>query len=338
MLFSIIVPMYNVEDYIKECMKSILSQTFWDYELILVDDGSTDRTVDIVEKVICQNQTNSTIRLIKKENSGASDTRNQGLKYAVGKYIIFMDSDDIMLPGTLKTMANASITNADLYVFSLKKKRDNEIIESSLTDVSPFKIDKKKSIDALEEYLVRTNYKITWQPWSKLFKREVIVKNNIKFDSRLYSCNDFNFFFAYFLFVHTVEFQNFPAVLYTVDRVGSISTTKMMRRIRSNTFAYVKFFNDVWNVDNTKNQLLDYASYLFLCALDLCENFSKTEIGNIKEIINKNRDVYEYSNRRTSILKRKLISICGLKKGVFLYARIRSVFCSVFKLRRKSEL
>lgn len=338
MLFSIIIPMYNVEKYIENCIDSIVNQEFTDYELILVDDGSTDRTVDIAKKNISKSHIIHSVHLIRKENSGASDSRNLGLKYATGKYIVFMDSDDTMLPEALEVMAKASKSDQDLYVFSLKKRKDEEILESTLTQLVSFSIKKEKSLDVLEEYLKRTNFKITWQPWAKLFKREIIETNNVQFDSRLHSCNDFNFFFSYFLFVHSVEFVNTPTVIYTVDREGSISTTKTMRRLNSNTFAYAKFFDDIDRIDDTKECLLDYASHLFLCALDLCANISEKELKIIKSLVAEHMTVYKYSKRKTSILKRGLFRVFGLKNGAIIYAKIRSIACSILKLEGESDL
>jgi glycosyltransferase involved in cell wall biosynthesis len=89
--FSIIVPVYNVEDYLKQCLDSILCQTYNDFEIILVNDGSTDSSPEICS--FYQNES-AKIVLISKENGGLSDARNVGLKEAKGDYIIFTDSDD----------------------------------------------------------------------------------------------------------------------------------------------------------------------------------------------------------------------------------------------------
>ena len=89
--FSIIVPCYNVEKYIEKTIKSILTQTFDDFELILVNDGSTDKTKNILDEYF---QKDKRINVINKKNSGVSEARNEGIKIAVGKYIYFLDGDD----------------------------------------------------------------------------------------------------------------------------------------------------------------------------------------------------------------------------------------------------
>lgn len=92
-LLSIIVPVYNVEEYIEECLKSILNQTFQDFELILINDGSKDNSIEICSKYV---QKDKRIRILHKKNGGLSSARNLGLKNALGKYISFIDSDDLL--------------------------------------------------------------------------------------------------------------------------------------------------------------------------------------------------------------------------------------------------
>src|SRR5690606_21099984 len=90
-LISVIIPIYNVEDYLEKCLESLLSQTYSDLEIICVNDGSTDKSALIVEKY---KNLDERIVLIEKENSGAGETRNQGVRFATGEYVWFVDGDD----------------------------------------------------------------------------------------------------------------------------------------------------------------------------------------------------------------------------------------------------
>ena len=110
---SVIMPAYNTEKYIRESINSVLAQTFTDFELIVVDDGSTDATVAIV-----QNYTDSRIRLIRQSHQGVSAARNMGLDAAKGDYITFLDSDDLYYPDFLKTMLQIIQTTKTGMVFS----------------------------------------------------------------------------------------------------------------------------------------------------------------------------------------------------------------------------
>lgn len=101
MLFSIIVPVYNVEKYVAECIESVIAQTYPDWELILVDDGSTDGSHEICQKYAHQNEK---IRLYSKENGGLADSRNYGVQKVSGQYMLFLDSDDFIEEKTLENL------------------------------------------------------------------------------------------------------------------------------------------------------------------------------------------------------------------------------------------
>ena len=110
---SVIMPAYNTEKYIRESIDSVLGQSFTDFELIVVDDGSTDATAAIVESY-----TDSRIRLIRQENRGVSEARNTGLEAARGQFITFLDSDDLYYPDFLKTLYHLIRTNKTEMAFS----------------------------------------------------------------------------------------------------------------------------------------------------------------------------------------------------------------------------
>ena len=101
MKISVVIPVYNVEKYIRECVESVLSQDFADFELLLVDDGSTDRSGSICDEL---SATDRRIRVFHKKNGGLSDARNYGIERAEGEYITFIDSDDFILPAYLSTL------------------------------------------------------------------------------------------------------------------------------------------------------------------------------------------------------------------------------------------
>ena len=110
---SIIVPVYNVEKYINKCLKTLTQQTLQDIEIIIVNDGSLDKSVDIIEKYVKENS--SKIKYYEKENGGLSSSRNYGLEYATGEYIAFLDSDDYVETNMYEEMYNlAKQENADM--------------------------------------------------------------------------------------------------------------------------------------------------------------------------------------------------------------------------------
>ena len=173
---SIIVPVYQVENYIRQCIDSILAQTFTDFELILVDDGSKDQSGKICDEYAGMDQR---VKVIHKENGGLSDARNKGMDQAVGNYFMFIDSDDYisltMVESLYKSILNE---NADiaacnfLYFFENDRKKDFS------TDI------KSEVLSGTEIFYNRKNernYGIWTVAWNKLYKRETFGKVRFRF-------------------------------------------------------------------------------------------------------------------------------------------------------------
>lgn len=165
---SIIVPVYNVENYLEKCIESILSQTYDDYELILLNDGSTDGSYDILNKYI----DTPNVTIVNKSNTGQADTRYQGLLLAKGDYVYFVDSDDSIEPYTLeKLVYHANKTNADV-VFGRYRLVDEK--------GNILRVQKKYSVESLEgtEEILRdaicsSNFKASL--WLKLIRKSLLV-------------------------------------------------------------------------------------------------------------------------------------------------------------------
>ena len=111
--FSIIIPVYNVEKYIGKCLESVMNQTYKDYEVIVVNDGTKDNSMDIVK--------NYPVKIIEQENQGLSVARNTGVKKAKGEYIIFLDSDDYIEKDLLKNINKSLDNNPDLVRFQIQE-------------------------------------------------------------------------------------------------------------------------------------------------------------------------------------------------------------------------
>ena len=124
MLLSIIVPIYNTEKYLEDCLQSILNQTFSDYELILVNDGSTDSSPEICEQYA---ERDGRIRVIHKENGGVSSARNCGIEIAQGNYIWFVDSDDTIAYDALQVLNEYIREKPDLIVFNSPRQEQYKV-------------------------------------------------------------------------------------------------------------------------------------------------------------------------------------------------------------------
>ena len=164
-MISIIVPVYNVESYLEECLESIRQQTFTDFEVILVNDGSTDYSKDICEEY-CRKD--SRFHLINQKNQGQSIARNRGVAESTGEFIIFIDSDDIV--------------KFDLLIQLKKYMSDGiDIVECNRTeDIQYLNLEKKvidvKELDSNEALYECFNHGVSWSPVAKLYRREIVEK------------------------------------------------------------------------------------------------------------------------------------------------------------------
>ena len=181
---SIIVPVYQVEKYLRQCIDSILAQTFTDFELILVDDGSKDQSGTICDEYA---GIDGRVRVIHKENGGLSDARNAGLEQAAGEYFMFVDSDDYIAPTMIERLYNSiQSESADIaacnfcYVFDKKEKKDFS------TDI------KAEVLRGKEIFYYRKNdrsYGFWTVAWNKLYKSETF--RNVRFRFGKYHEDEF---------------------------------------------------------------------------------------------------------------------------------------------------
>lgn len=204
-MVSVIVPIYNSEKYLKRCVDSILSQTFSDFELLLVDDGSTDGSGSICDEYSVKD---SRVRVFHKENGGVSSARNLGLDNARGEWITFVDSDDYLEESFL---AELSVFEDVDFVISggrfINKGRNyapQSISKMKVEDDLPF----------MDEQLMQIYLRT---PWAKLYKHSIILQNNLRFDSCLYIGEDTEFNLRYMQSVECVGFSSEALYCYNDD-------------------------------------------------------------------------------------------------------------------------
>ena len=187
---SVIIPVYNVEKYLRECLDSVINQTLKDIEIICVNDGSTDNSLEILREYEKQD---SRIKIIDKKNEGAGAARNLGLKSAHGEYIIFFDSDDYMdITALEKLYQNITDTNADISICKSYEFHDGEENKRVMDYAIKNQLIDNKSVFSPQEvnkYIFQ--FCIGW-PWDKLYRREFVLKNGLLFQN-LHHSNDTRF-------------------------------------------------------------------------------------------------------------------------------------------------
>lgn len=171
---SVIVPVYNVEKYLRRCVDSILSQTFTDFELLLIDDGSTDASGSICDEYAQKYQKVHAWHLL---NGGPSKARNFGIEKAVGDYLYFVDSDDWIEPSSLRDFFGNETTEYDVYFQSfVQHNLDGSVTREELLERIAVGEDVKEALS----YLI-INSKFGWT-WIKILKRSILCEYNIRFD------------------------------------------------------------------------------------------------------------------------------------------------------------
>ena len=192
---SIIVPIYNAEKYLSKCINSLINQTKKEIEIILINDGSTDRSEEIIN-----NYRDERIKYFKNENQGIGKTRNFGIEKATGKYLMFVDSDDYLKEDACEILfKKAEKEKLDLVICNYYKV-DEETDKKEIIEIKEFKNTKLKDN---KELLLNVNL----APWNKLYKRDLIKKNKIKF-------------------VENLKYEDAPFVVETMDkakRIGQVT-------------------------------------------------------------------------------------------------------------------
>ena len=173
---SIIVPVYQVEKYIRQCIDSILAQTFTDFELILVDDGSKDRSGQICDEYAGMDKR---VKVIHQKNSGAAAARNSGMDQAIGDYFLFVDSDDYVVPTmveclyekVVKEKADIAVCN---YLYFFENDREKDFSTSIKSEVLP-------GTEIFYNRKNERNYGIWTVVWNKLYRKETVGKVRFRF-------------------------------------------------------------------------------------------------------------------------------------------------------------
>lgn len=189
-IISIIIPVYNAEPYVTECIESVIAQTFTDWELILVDDGSTDHS-----GIICDNYAarDPRVRVIHQPNGGVSAARNTGLNSAKGDWVTFVDADDTIEPGFFHIITQTN--NTDLIITSLFVNWRNEPAFSDREYIGK---------EQIREFVLSKGFYEFRTPWMKFFKKSIIDNQHLRFPTDLSYGEDTVFINSFLLFCNSI--------------------------------------------------------------------------------------------------------------------------------------
>ena len=225
--YSFILPVYNVKEFVSRCVDSIERQKDDDYEIIIVDDGSTDGSSDYVDEY---SKNHPKIKVVHKENGGLSSARNEGLKYANGEFIIFVDTDDWITDDYLEKVGNAvkAEPDVDIVKFNFYRRFSNGDCAKKESNLKPGvytreAIESEILADAICYEDFTSHKTMLLSAWSHVYSREFIEKNNLKFVSeRLVGSEDWVFNISAYSLANKIV--ALPDCLYNYDeRDGSLT-------------------------------------------------------------------------------------------------------------------
>ena len=291
---SIITPVFNGELYLRDFLLNISKQTFKDFELIFVDDGSTDKSAEIVTSFMVHD---ARIKLLEQKHFGAARARNYGITKAKGKYLLFLDSDDLFEETFIERMYNTAISDGSEIVVSGYSKVDfntGKLIAKSLP----------RSGIYLQNELTRTLFQRTNPaPWNKLFSKDLIERENLKFQD-LKTCNDLSFVFIALSKASKISFINQSLVLYRVNVPRSISSGRgfYSENLIKAVLCVMKSLQDANVFFKYKGSLLSSLSSSIIYELGNCSTIAR-KLEFLFNCINQFGPVILFSILKTVVLR-----------------------------------
>ena len=289
--FSIIIPVYNVEKYIKRCLDSVFNQSFKDYEVIVVNDGTKDNSMDIVKDY--------DVKIITQKNQGLSVARNTGVKKAKGEYIIFLDSDDYIEKDLLKNINKSLDNNPDLVRFQIQ-----EVFEDSDT-VNVYNEESFSGYNGVEAFEKICSYHYVENAWAYAIRKEYYNRNKFQFAPGTIH-EDFGLIPLIIIKADIVNSISYVGYNY-VQRSGSIMSQKDYKKTKKkvndfyNHYLYLNKEIDKTNIDSKMFKSFISNSLI----LKICELKGK-DYKNFKNKLKKDK---VFDNLLTNTITRKIKSI-----------------------------
>lgn len=312
---SIIVPVYNVEKYINQCIQSVLSQDYPEFELIIIDDGSTDRTLEICNQYLY----NSHINVFSQEHGGQAKARNLGIQMASGDYIAFLDGDDFWEENYLDRLDKIiNKSNCDLCIGNKYYCLKN----GSKVMYQEFDMENEWCVDSLERVkdIIFYEGSIPGSMCLTIYNRSFLLKHNIMFSEDLICNEDFDFFIRGVLSAQSISLIGYCFYNYRQDNILStyynISSDKLLTYMR----VYKKWFDYLKNKSEQeyKNILLGISKnyrWIFGARNSLDKNDKK--IQEVTDFLQSTHYILDYSEKKTFITTIKRI------KKYILFGRLK---------------
>lgn len=316
---SIITPVYNVEKYLSKCITSILSQSFKNFELIIVNDGATDSSGKISDEFA---KSDSRIRVIHKKNGGAPSARNAGLAEAIGEYFYFPDSDDWLEPTYLQSLYDVAVeSKAKLIISGFVMEYFEHNIEHSYS-VEPAQIIYSTQKEVRENLHNYFNNMMMAVPWNKLYRADFIRENGIYFPNLKW--DDLHFNLDVIMNIDSVAISSSTGYHFFRSRQGSETTQvfdSMLYSKRKEQFEHIMEVYKYWEIDaeDVMRTLYGYyGSRLIQCIQEVAISQSNDKRKRIKDILDDNVNYTAIKNGRYESRLLGIVSLPVRTKNVVL--------------------
>ena len=314
MKFSVILPIYKVEKYLHECVDSILGQTYTDFEIILVDDGSPDSCPQICDEYAAKN---NRILVIHQKNAGIACARNAGIAAAKGNYVICIDSDDYLIDETvLSAIAEKTESNPDIVMFGYKKFFESD--KSWGEPVCPTLKSGLSAAQSLKELLSNGSYIAT--AWTKAVRREVLVCKNITFKPGMVSGEDVDWYLNLLCSVDKFECLQKACLAYR-QRPDSISHNPKMQSLTD--FIWIleewpKCFDERNISSELKSSLLNAMAYYWANAIVLYSTYDSKVVKPYKKRLKALGYLNKYAITSRALTMKKFYKTLGFDMVILL--------------------
>ena len=311
-LISVIVPVYNVEKFLRQCIESIQNQTEKNIQIILVDDGSTDNSGSICDFYA---ENDGRINVIHQKNAGVSVARNVGLSIAKGKYIAFVDSDDMLPIDAYEKMLNCfvdcELVIGRIHLISEEKK----FIEKSKCFEDEFIY----SCNFLKDLFEEKEFSYLGYPVDKIYLRKIIDENNLTFNKHIKLNEDRLFVLNYMMYCERINCCNDIVYYYRQRSSGVISETRRNITVTESEMTVLDSFNEMKKICRQYSEELYYicSRKAFESALDLLNRVSKVDKEKkqiLKEFLYENASICIKNPQNAIIQRIKILGHTLLKK------------------------
>lgn len=333
---SIIIPVYNSESTLKRCIESVINQTYKNIEILIINDGSKDKSLNIMNEYKNKDER---IIVINQKNKGLSGARNTGVNNATGDYITFIDSDDYIKPNLVKDTikifeeyeCDVVRNNYELSYENGKTKLRNEMYEENRI----INIEEKKE-ELIQNILLG---KVQSYSWLLTIKREILDKNNLKFDEDIFFMEDIVFIIRLIFCIKNIYFVREPNYFYYQSNENSLTkdTKKYVKNI-NNILVMKKRLEKILKMNI--NEFENYIKIINTVYLNGIIGYLKISVrnsGNYKEILDELKKIRESQDIK-EMLGNKSLKLLKLNSSLYIYLYEKKKYNTLIKIFKLENL